>query len=98
VFMTRYLLTNRRIVIQRGWTRKPVQEVKLTEIEKVQIAPGSEQEFYTSADLEIISAGKPLMVLRGVDEYRQFMIQIENTRLAWGRLNPPKDQQYPAMP
>jgi uncharacterized membrane protein YdbT with pleckstrin-like domain len=95
VFMTRYLLTNRRLVIQRGWSRKPVQEVKLEEIEKVQVAAGTEQEFYTSADLEIISAGKPIMTLRGVDEFKQFQIQIENAYLAWGRKNPPTVQLFP---
>lgn len=96
VFMTRYLLTNRRLVIQRGWSRKTVQEVKLEEIENVQVMTGSEQPFYTSADLEIISAGKPIMTLRGVDEFRHFQVQIENAYLAWGRKNPPKVQAFPA--
>jgi membrane protein YdbS with pleckstrin-like domain len=94
--MTRYLLTNRRLVVQRGWSRKIVREVPLAEIEKVQIVPGSEQSFYTSADLEILSNGRPVLRLPGVDEYQQFCVQIENAYLAWGRKEPPKEQAYPA--
>jgi len=96
IFMTRYLLTNRRLVVQRGWSRRTAAEVPLAEIDKVQVADGSEQPFYTSADLEILSGGKKVLTLRGVDEFQQFKIQIENAYLAWGRKDPPRNQQFPA--
>jgi len=96
VFMTRYTLTNRRIMIQRGWSLKPVQEVKLEDIEAVKVAAGSEQPFFLAADLEILSAGKPALTLKGVKEYQQFKIVLENAYLAWGRRSPPKEQIHPA--
>lgn len=95
-FMTRYLLTNRRLVVQRGWSRRIVKEVPLSEMDKVRVVPGSEQPFYTSADLEILSNGKVLLRLAGVDEYEQFRVQIENAYIAWGRKEHPKEQLYPA--
>ncbi|MCS6977284.1 MAG: PH domain-containing protein [Gemmatales bacterium] len=95
-FMTRYVLTNKRLMVQRGWSRRIVKEVPLTEMDKVQVVAGSEQPFYTSADLEILSNGKVLLRLPGVDEYEQFRVQIENAYIAWGRKEQPKEQQFPA--
>jgi hypothetical protein len=95
-FMTRYVLTNRRLMIQKGWARKPVQEVKLEDLESVKVAAGSEQPFYLAADLEILSAGKTALTLRGVKEYEQFRIIIQDAYLAWGRKTPPKEQIHPA--
>ncbi len=96
VFMTRYTLTNKRIMIQKGWALKPVQEVKLEEIEAVKVTAGTEQPFFLAADLEIHSAGRTALTLKGVKEYQQFKIVIENAYLAWGRKSPPKDQIHPA--
>ena len=41
-------------------------------------------------------AGKVLVTLPGVPEYRQFKINIESAYLAWGRKSPPKEQTHPA--
>ncbi len=95
-FGTRYGLTNRRLMIQKGIQAVPSKEVKLEEISEVRVVPGSEQPFYRSADLEVISFGKPVMLLRGVPEYQSFLVNIENARLAWGRKEQPKEQTHPA--
>lgn len=94
--MTRYLLTNQHLAIQRGWSRKVVHKVPLSDIETVQVVPGSEQPFYTSADLDILSNGKVLMRLRGVDEYEQFRVQIENAARAWGPVLKSLQKEAPA--
>lgn len=91
-FMTRYVVTNRRVMIQKGWSLRVAQEVKLEELDQVRVAPGSEQPFYQSANLEIVSNGKVLMTLVAVPEYEQFRIIMENAYLSWGRKNPPKQQ------
>jgi hypothetical protein len=91
----RYTLTNRRIMIQRGLKPAPIQEVKLTEFEAVRVVPGTEQPFYHSANLEIISGGKPVMTLHGVAEYENFITNIEDAYKAWARPQP-KDQAFAA--
>ena len=96
VMMTKYVLTNRRLMITKGWSQKPVAEVPLDQIEAVRIVPDSEQPFYLAADLEIVSGGKVALTLPGVPEFRQFKVNIENAYLAWGRKDPPKEQIHPA--
>ncbi len=95
IFATRYTLTNRRLMIRKGWAAKPSGEVKLTDIEEVRPVPGTEQPFYRAADLEVISGGKVALRLRGVPEYKSFMVNIESARQAWGR-EQPKEQIHPA--
>jgi membrane protein YdbS with pleckstrin-like domain len=96
--MTRYVVTNRRIMIQKGWSLTPAGEVPLEEVQEVRVVPGSEQPFYLAADLEIIANGKAALRLAGVPEYKHFKVQVENAYLAWGRKDPPKEQAYPAVP
>lgn len=96
VLMTRYSLTNRRLMIQKGWSMTPTVEVKLDEIETIRVKEGSEQPFYRAADLEILSGGKVVLTLPGVPEYQSFKIIIENAYLAWGRKAQPKEQVHPA--
>jgi uncharacterized membrane protein YdbT with pleckstrin-like domain len=94
--MTRYTLTNRRLMIQKGWSLTPTAEVKLDELESVRVKEGSEQPFYQAADLEILSGCKVVLTLPGVPEYQSFKVNIENAYLAWGRKTPPKEQDHPA--
>ena len=97
VTMTRYMITNRRVMIQKGWSLKPAGEVPLEKIEAVRIVPDSQQPFFTSADIEIISNGRVALTLRGVPEAEHFKINIENAYLAWGRKDPPKEQLFPGV-
>jgi hypothetical protein len=94
--MTKYVLTNRRVMITKGWSQTPTGEVALENIEAVRVVPGSEQSFYLAADLEIISEGKVALTLHGTPEPEHFKINIENAFLAWGRKDPPKDQAFSA--
>ncbi len=94
----RYLLTNQRLVIQKYPAKgiQPIQEVKLTEIRRVQVVPGSEMPFYLAADLTILGeADKPLMTLPGVPEFENFKVNIEDAYKAWAR-EMPKEQVCPA--
>lgn len=104
---TRYALSNQRLMVQKDKLKfmglpvpaarlAPVQEVKLEQIRSVRIVPGSQQEFFLSADLEILDeAGKPLLVLKAVPEYETFKLNIEDAYKAWARPLP-KEQVAPA--
>jgi hypothetical protein len=96
VFMTRYVVTNKRVMIQKGWSLRPVAEASLEEFDTVRVVPGSDQPFYLSADLEMVSGSRVLLTLPGVPEFQTFKINIEDARLAWGRKDPPKVQAFPA--
>jgi hypothetical protein len=89
---TRYTVTNRRVMIQKGLKPKPVQEVALTAISDVRPVAGTEHPFFLAADVEILSDGKQALLFKGVKEYEQFVQIVKDAYLAWGRLNPPKEQ------
>jgi hypothetical protein len=80
---TRYTLTNRRLMIQRGLKPSPKQEVPLSEIDQVRLVPESVDDFFRSGDLEIISGGKVRMHLAGVPEPEGFQRAIVNAYTAW---------------
>lgn len=98
-FGRRYTLTNQRLMIQKDTLLRrlvPNREVKLSEIGSVRVVPGSEMEFYESADLEILDpAGKTLLVLPGVTEFATFKRAIEDAWKAWARPMP-QEQTLPA--
>lgn len=96
VFMTRYVLTNKRVMVQEGWALKPGLQVNLPDIKEIRIVPGSEHPFYLSADLEFLFGQTGSMTLHGVKEYKTFKAAIENAYVAWGRKDPPKEQKHSA--
>ena len=79
----RYTLTNRRLMIQRGWKRKPTHEIALTQIDDVRLKPESYDPFYRSADLEIVSQGQVVMTLPAVPNAESFRHAIVNAYKAW---------------
>ncbi len=79
----RYTLTNRRLMIQRGLKPRPIQEVALAEIDEVRIMPDSNNAFYRSATLEILSHGKVVMDLPGVAQPEGLRHAILNAYRAW---------------
>jgi hypothetical protein len=103
---TRYVLTNKALKVLKGWSGRVVQEIPLAEMDAepngdfprvaVRIVPGSVQDFYQAADLEILSHRQVALVLRGVKEYEQFQRAIENAWFAFGRKEMPKQQIHPA--
>ncbi len=95
-FMKKYTLTNKRVMIQEGWSLTPGLQVNLEDLREVRVVPGSEQPFYLSADLELLFGQSGSATLPGVKEFKTFKAAIENAYLAWGRKNPPKEQQHSA--
>jgi len=80
---TRYTLTNRRLMIQKGLMPVPVQEVPLADIDEVRIKKDDNSEFFRSGDLEIVSKGQVRMVMPGVPEPEGFRHAIVNACMAW---------------
>ncbi len=80
---TRYTLTNRRLMIQRGLKPRPVQEVALADIDDVRVAADSHNAFYKSATLEVLSKDRVVLTLTGVPESDSFRQTILNTVAAW---------------
>jgi hypothetical protein len=83
VLCKRYTLTNRRLMIQRGWKPSPVQEVALADIDEVRLDPQAIDAFYLSGALEIVSKGSVVMTLPGVPEPEGFRHAIVNSMHAW---------------
>lgn len=80
---TRYTITNRRLMIQRGLKPTPIQVVELREIDDVRIVDATRDRFYQSATLEVMSGGKVVMTLPGVPEPEGFSRAIRNAVSAW---------------
>jgi hypothetical protein len=80
----RYTLTNRRLMIQRGWKPAPVQEVALKDIDDVRLIADSYDAFYRSGDLQVLSGGKEVLKLAAVPEPESFRLAIINAVKAWG--------------
>jgi hypothetical protein len=85
---TRYTVTNRRVMIQRGLKPKPVREVVLADIDDVRVDPDENSAFYLAANLEILSKGQVVLTLPGVPEPEAFRHLILNACKAWA---PAKD-------
>ena len=86
----RYMLTNRRLMIQRGITTKIVHEVALADIDEVRVKTDENSEFYRAATLEIVSQGNVVMKLAGVPGYESFRHAIINACRAWaGKMTAP---------
>jgi len=82
----RYTLTNRRLMIQRGWKPSPVQEVRLEEIHDVRLDEKTIDSLLISGTLEILGDKRRLlMTLTGVPEPAGFKEAILFAVRAWGR-------------
>jgi hypothetical protein len=98
VVAKRYTLTNRRLMIRRGWKAKPSHEVALADIDDVRVAAGSISPFYRSATLEVISKGQVALTLRAVKDFESFRRAVLNAKTAWGKVAaaPPAAAEKPA--
>jgi hypothetical protein len=90
----RYTLTNRRLMIQRGLKPRPIQEIPLADIDEVRVIPASNNAFYRSGTLEILSHGKVVMQLPGVAQPEGFRHAILNAYRAWS----PNHANLPFIP
>ncbi len=79
----RYRLTDKRLMILKGWKGAIKQQVLLSEIDDVQLDPASIDQFFRSADLKIITAGNVAMTLTAVPDAESFRHAILDTRNAW---------------
>ncbi|SRR5579883_1358041 len=79
----RYTLTNRRLMIRKGVSRRPSWEVSLAEIDDVRVQLDDNSEFFRAGNLEILSQGKVLATLPGVPEPESFRQSIINAFKAW---------------
>ncbi len=79
----RYSLTNRRVMIRRGWSCAIEQEVALADIDEVRLVTDDNSDFFRAANLEIVNKGQVVMTLRGLPEPETFRQAILNTRNAW---------------
>src|SRR5262245_65172140 len=87
----RYTLTNRRLMIRKGWKPAPAQEIALGDIDEVRIDAGGVDPFYVAGNLEVISKGQIAMTLPGVPEPEGFRQTVINAMAAWvpGKANAP---------
>jgi uncharacterized membrane protein YdbT with pleckstrin-like domain len=79
----RYRLTNKRVAILRGWSGAIRQAVSLDDIEDVKLDPASVDQFFRSADLQIITGGRVEMTLTAVPDAEAFRHAILDARNAW---------------
>jgi hypothetical protein len=92
----RYTLTNRRLMVQRGWKPAPTHEVALKDIDEVRLIADSYDAFYRSGDLQVLSGGKEVLKLIGVPEPESFRHAIVNSVRAWGGADKLKGPFVPA--
>jgi hypothetical protein len=83
VFARRYTLTNRRLMIRKGWAGKVAHEVALGHIDDVRVQTDGNSTFFRAATLEIISKGQVVLTLPGTPEPDSFRIAILNACNAW---------------
>jgi hypothetical protein len=79
----RYTLTNRRLMIRKGWKCTVGQEIALADIEAVRVAADANSDFFRAGNLEIVSKGHVVLTLRGVPEPDGFRHAILNACNAW---------------
>lgn len=93
---TRYTLTNRRLMIQRGLRPSPAQSVPLADIDDVRLREDANSAFYRAATLEILHQGKVVLELPGVPEADSFRLAILNACKAWVPGRTSREQICPA--
>lgn len=79
----RYRLTNRRLLVLRGWSARPAGEVPLEHIEEVRLQKDDNSDFFRAATLEILSVGQVVLTLPGVSEAEGFRLAILQAVQAW---------------
>jgi hypothetical protein len=80
----RYTLTNKRMLIRRGWRPTIAQELPLADLGEVRLEPKAIDSYFGSADLVLLDRqGKVRMTLTAVPEpsgFRQTLLQAQR---AW---------------
>jgi hypothetical protein len=55
IFMRRYTLTNQRLMVRKGWSGKPGEQVPLEKIDEVRIVRDANSEFFRAGNLEVLT-------------------------------------------
>jgi hypothetical protein len=79
----RYVVTNRRVMIQRGWSRSVSGEIALRDIDDIRLINDANSLFFNAGTLELVSKGTVKLKLNGVKEPEVFRHAIRNACLAW---------------
>jgi hypothetical protein len=79
----RYTLTNRRLMIRKGWKPATVQEVALADIDDVRLDANGVDAFYVAGTLQVVSKGQVVMTLAGCPEPEGFRQAVLNATVAW---------------
>jgi hypothetical protein len=97
----RYQLTNRRLLIARFGSKKPIQEIALADIEDVRPEANSFNAYYRAANLEVLSKGQVALRLAGVPDPETFRLAILNACNAWAPVRPrgvmPPEKEAPVQ-
>jgi hypothetical protein len=91
----RYRLTDKRVMILRGWKGSISQQVLLSEIDDVLLDADTIDSFFRSADLKITCGGKAVMTLVAVPDADSFRHMILDARNAWA---PGRVKSLPFIP
>jgi hypothetical protein len=79
----RYVVTNRRVMIQRGWARSVSGEIALGDIDDIRLIRDDNSLFFNAGTIELVSKGSVKLTLNGVKEPEVFRHAIRNACLAW---------------
>jgi hypothetical protein len=97
----RYQLTNRRLLIARFGSTRPIQEIPLADIQDVRPEPDSFNTYYRAATLEVLSKGSVAMRLAGVQDPETFRLAVLNACNAWAPVRPrgvmPPEKEAPVQ-
>ena len=97
ILMRRYTLTNRRLMIRKGWKGVSGKEILLADIDDVRVVLDGNSDFFRAGNLDIVSKGQVVLTLPGVPEPEGFRHAILNACNAWVP-NRPKGPFVPAKP
>jgi hypothetical protein len=83
VLMRRYTLTNRRLMVRKGWAGTPTKEVALADIDEVRVVTDANSDFFRAGTLEVVSNGQVVLTLAGLPEPEAFRHAVINACTAW---------------
>jgi hypothetical protein len=87
----RYTLTNRRLMIRRGWRKKPTHQIELADIDDVRVVKDANSDFFRAATIELYSQSRVALKLPGTPEPEAFANAVINACRAWapGKMQAP---------
>ena len=91
IWACRYTLTNRRLMVRRGWKRKPTRQIALNEIDAIRVVKDANSDFFRAATLQVMSNGQVALTLPGTPGPEAFAHAVTNACRAWapGRMKSP---------